>query len=64
MPVHSSKLKSSWLAEVHYDDATQTLTVTTAKGTKHEHQVSPHVYHELINAPSPGQYYNANLRTR
>lgn len=58
------RLNSSWLTDAHYDDATQTLTVTTAKGTKHEHQVPPHVFTELLAAPSPGQFYNSKLRTR
>jgi hypothetical protein len=64
VPVRSAKLKSSWLSEAHYDDETQTLTVHTAKGTKHEHQVSPEVFAEMCAADSPGQYYNAKLRTR
>lgn len=62
MPIKSTKLKSSWLTEVHYDDETQTLTVHTARGTKHEHQVPPDVYAEMCAVPSPGQYYNAKLR--
>jgi hypothetical protein len=62
MPVRSSKLKSSWLADATYDDLTQTMTVTTASGTKHEHQVPRQVYEEFMNAPSHGQYYNAKLR--
>lgn len=64
MPAHSSKLKSSWLTDVHYDDATNTLTVTTAKGAKHEHQVSPQVYHEMLAAPSPGRFYNDRLKDK
>jgi hypothetical protein len=58
------KLNSSWLTEAHYEPETQTLTVTTAKGTKHAHQVPQQVYDELLAAPSPGQYYNAKLRTK
>lgn len=57
------ELKSSWLKHADYDEASQTLTVTTAKGTKHEHRVPPNVYAELLAAQSPGQYYNAKLRT-
>ena len=64
MPVQSAKLKSSWLEHVSYDDQTQTLTVTTAKGTKHEHQVPPHVFQELLASESPGKYYNSKLRQR
>jgi hypothetical protein len=64
MPVQSTKLKSSWLTDAHYDDETQTLTVHTAKGTKHAHQISPAEYAEFCAAPSPGQYYNSKLRTR
>ena len=64
MPVRSAKLKSSWLTEAHYDDETQTLTVHTAKGTKHEHQVPPEMFAEMLAAPSPGQFYNLKLRTR
>ena len=64
MPIQSAKLKSSWLTEAHYDDETQTLTVHTRNGTKHEHQVAPHVFQEMLAAPSPGQYYHAKLRTR
>jgi hypothetical protein len=58
----SAKLKSSWLTEAHYDENTQTLTVVTKSGTKHEHQVPPQVFNELLASPSPGQYYNAKLR--
>jgi hypothetical protein len=64
MPVQSAKLKSSWLTDATYDDATQTLTVKTTKGTTHQHQVPPHVFAELMAAESPGQYYNAKLRQR
>jgi KTSC domain len=62
MPIQSAKLKSSWLDEAVYDDQTQTLTVTTKSGTKHEHQVPPHMFTELLASPSPGQFYNAKLR--
>jgi hypothetical protein len=62
MPVQSAKLKSSWLEDATYDDQTQTLTVTTRSGTKHAHQVPPHVFNELLASPSPGQFYNAKLR--
>ena len=51
MPVQSAKLKSSWLTEANYDDETQTLTVHTRNGTKHEHQVAPHVFQEMVAAP-------------
>jgi len=64
MPIQSAKLKSSWLPDATYDDTTQTLTVTTAKGTKHEHQVPPHMFAEMLAAESPGKFYNAKLRTR
>lgn len=59
-----TELKSSWLKHAHYDDERGVLTVTTAKGTSHEHQVPPHVFQELISAESPGQYYNTKLRQR
>jgi hypothetical protein len=62
MPIQSAKLKSSWLDEASYDDQTQTLTVTTKSGTKHSHQVPPHVFTEMLASPSPGQFYNAKLR--
>jgi KTSC domain len=64
MPVHAAKLKSSWLQDASYDDATQTLTVTTAKGTKHAHQISPDVYAQFLASPSPGKFYNAVLRDK
>jgi hypothetical protein len=64
MPVQSAKLKSSWLADATYDDETQVLTVTTASGTKHAHQVPPQVFQELLASPSPGQFYNSQLRKR
>lgn len=64
MPVQTAKLKSSWLTDATYDDATQTLTVMTASGTKHAHQVPPHVFAELMAAPSPGKFYNAVLRQK
>ena len=64
MPVRAAKVKSSWIAHASYDDDTQTMTVTTQKGTKHEHQVPPHVFEEFQAADSPGQYYNQKLRQR
>jgi hypothetical protein len=60
----SAKLKSSWLTEAHYDEDTQTLTVHTAKGTKHEHKVPPEIFAEMCAAPSAGAYYNANLNSK
>jgi hypothetical protein len=62
--IQAAKLKSSWLTDATYDDATQTLTVMTASGTKHEHQVPPHVFAELMAAPSPGKFYNSVLRQK
>ena len=62
MAIQSAKLNSSWLADASYDDATQTLTVTTKSGTKHAHQVPPHIFQEMLASPSPGQYYNQKLR--
>jgi hypothetical protein len=64
MPIQAAKLKSSWLTDATYDDATQTLTVTTQSGAKHSHQVPPHVFTEMLAAPSPGKYYNTVLRQR
>ena len=64
MPIQSAKLKSSWLTDATYDDATQTLTVTTQNGTKHEHQIPPHVFAEFMAAPSPGKFYNSVLRQK
>jgi hypothetical protein len=64
MPIQTADLKSSWLKNATYNDETQTLTVTTASGTTHEHQVPPHMFQEMLAAPSPGQFYNAKLRKR
>jgi hypothetical protein len=64
MPIQSAKLKSSWLADATYDDETQTLTVTTASGTKHAHQVPPEIYAQMLAAPSPGKFYNSVLKNR
>jgi hypothetical protein len=64
MPIQSAKLNSSWLENADYDDETQILTVTTRSGTKHDHHVHPHVFAEMLAAPSPGQYYNSKLRKR
>lgn len=58
------ELKSSWLKHCDYDHATQTLIVTTVKGTEHKHRVSPEMFEALKSSDSPGQYYNANLRNR
>lgn len=62
MPALSTNLKSSWLATASYDTDTQTLTVTTRNGRQYVHQTSPDVFQGLASAPSPGNFYNANLR--
>jgi hypothetical protein len=64
MPARTAALKSSWLSSATYDEETQTLTVVTQKGTKHQHQVPPEVFNELVTAPSPGKYYGLKLRNK
>lgn len=56
-------VSSSDLASVSYDAASSTLYVRFHKGGTYSYSNVPEsVYHALMNAPSKGQYFRANIR--
>jgi KTSC domain-containing protein len=58
-------LRSSWLTSCTYDDATRTsdLDVTMAGGrTYTSYAVPQRVIEDFISSPSPGTYYNDNIK--
>lgn len=58
-------LSSSAIAAVGYDAASSTLIVEFRGGRTYRHPGVPvAVYLELVNASSPGSYYNAYIRSR
>lgn len=59
-PVRSGDMKS-----VGYDEATATLELEFRDGSVHQYQqVPPHVHLELLNAPSKGFYFHAQIKDR
>ena len=58
-------LNSSAILAVDYDDWSHTLTIEfTSGGSYTFHGVPASVYQGLVNASSPGTYYNENIRGR
>ena len=56
-------LNSSWLSWVEYDSGTMYLT-TRSSGSYTLRGVPEHHYHGLLEASSPGWYFNAYLKGR
>jgi hypothetical protein len=61
MAIHTTELKSSWLASASYDDETSVMTVTTKKGDTFTHEVPKSAYVDLAQAESPGRHYTTTL---
>jgi hypothetical protein len=61
-----SPIKSSHLAAVGYDPATNTLDVKFANGGKtyRYHGVPPHLHHDLMSAKSHGNFFFSAIRGR
>jgi hypothetical protein len=58
-------VESSNLKEVGYDKKTKKLRVTFHNGGSYTYSGVPETTHnELINAPSIGEYFTKNIRTK
>jgi hypothetical protein len=58
-------VKSSNLAAVGYDEATQTLAVQFQRGTTYHYRGVPlDVFQKLLTAPSPGAFYTSSIRSQ
>lgn len=55
---------SSWIDSASYDAETQTMTIDMRGRTYTFHEVPEYVYDGLIMAPSPGEYYHAEIKGR
>jgi hypothetical protein len=57
------RVTSSTVAEIGYDEGQRTLEVLFHTGTLYQYfEVPPHVFTELRQAGSLGQYLNANVK--
>ncbi len=57
------EVKSSHIAEVGYDEASQTLGVKFKTGQHYVYEgVHPIVHKEMLAAESPGKYFHSNVR--
>jgi hypothetical protein len=58
-------LNSSAIVGVDYDFWSQVMTIQFTSGGVYDfHGVPASVFHGLVNAPSPGRYYNHFVRGR
>ena len=55
--------KSEHLAQVDYDDDTQTLTITFQDGRSYEYDSVPvTIFQGIQNAPSAGSYFHRQIK--
>lgn len=58
-------LQSSWLAAAHYQDPASVLELEFCDGAVYAYLDVPRkIFVELIQAESPGRYFNAQIRKR
>lgn len=58
-------LQSSWLAAVHYQEQALVLELEFCDGAIYAYfQVPRQIFAELLQAESPGRYFNAQIRER
>jgi hypothetical protein len=56
-------VSSSHISSVRYDDTSEILEIEFKSGLiYHYFNVPIFVHEQLMSAPSPGQYFNANIR--
>jgi KTSC domain len=56
-------LHSSWLAAAHYQDQASVLELEFCDGAVYMYfQVPRQIFAELLQAESPGRYFNAQIR--
>ena len=59
----SAPMRSTAIADVEYDTEERTLEVTFASGRSYTHVGVPQTtYEALVNAGSPGSYYNSHIK--
>ena len=57
------KVESNYLRSVGYDSSNQVLEIEFRRGEVYQYiDVPAAVYTDLINAPSHGKYFNANIK--
>lgn len=63
MSVRTAALSSTALASASYDDESQELEITFTSGRSYTFQSVPaDIYEGLVASPSPGSYYNQNIK--
>lgn len=63
MTLIRNKINSSAISLSEYDDETQTLTITFSNGQSYDLTgVPPDVAQGLVDADSPGRYFNTRLK--
>ena len=63
MSIVGRTLRSTALSYAQYDEDTETLTVDFVNGRTYTHEGVPkNLYDQLVEAPSPGQFYNSFIR--
>lgn len=61
----SQSVNSSAIIRAGYSADDQTMSITFIRGRTYTYYgVPPSVYTSLVNSPSPGRYFNANVRNR
>jgi hypothetical protein len=59
----TTQVSSSMIQSIDYDEATQTMTVTFANGTRHSYDgVSQDKHDALVGADSVGRHFLDNIR--
>jgi hypothetical protein len=57
------EVESNYLRSVGYDASSQVLEIEMRRGEVYQYlDVPTEIYTELINAPSHGRYFNANIK--
>jgi hypothetical protein len=62
MPVIDLGVRSTAIQQAMYDEETEMLTITFKDGSSHDYWVDEPTALGLATAPSPGAYFNANIR--
>lgn len=63
MTLERRSLKSSAISTAEYDTETQELTITFTNGMSYDLSgVPPDAFEGLVNADSPGRFFNQNLK--
>lgn len=64
-PIPMTPVRSSHLKSIGFDERTGTLAIQFREGgTYFYHGISGIVHADLMNAPSKGRYFRANIRSR